>query len=194
MEKLSNSDLQVLVDTLIDKLNKDNFKPNIIVAASESVDHLASKLSQYFSVGYTHIKGGHRANSNNILLQYAYSILRKIKKGFFRNIDSGDNHLLRISRKLVMEIYKRTDPCYVDENNSSSNKIFKKYGLESSILIVDDNVFTGKTLECVTRFLVGKGFNKEKMRKATITAPYQYKPDYYASEKELSFPWNPVGI
>ena len=109
MEKLSNSDLQVLVDTLIDKLNKDNFKPNIIVAASESVDHLASKLSQYFSVGYTHIKGGHRANSNNILLQYAYSILRKIKKGFFRNIDSGDNHLLRISRKLVME-YLTSDP------------------------------------------------------------------------------------
>ncbi len=66
------------------------------------------------------------------------------------------------------------------------------YHQESPILLVDDNSFTGRTLE----------FWKEVIRKRanvstytlTITAIGDYRPDYVCSTKWASFEWRPIGV
>lgn len=98
-----------------------------------------------------------------------------------------------LCRILILKLYEKNHPHYNDKIRSNS-KLFNYISNESKILIVDDNVFTGRTINYVTEFLINKGLKKENIRSATLTAPYNHKPDYYASEEIISFPWNPIGV
>lgn len=194
MKKISDLGLESLVCDLITKIKKDNFEPYTIVQAGDSAHYISSKLSEHFHIDSVKIEGGYRCNSENIILSKSYSLLRKIKKNLFKKIGSGNNYFLNFSRFLVLELYKRNYPHYINLENDYNDKTFNNIDNESKILIVDDNIFTGRIIDYITEFLINKGLKKENIRSATLTAPYNHKPDYYASEEIISFPWNPIGV
>ena len=109
MKKVSNLELEKLVDNLINKLNDDQFTPNFIVETGNSAHYLALQFSDYFSIDIIKLIGK-RCNSNNLFLSVSYSFARKIKKVLFKTVGSSNNYTLNILRGLVLRIYEKNYP------------------------------------------------------------------------------------
>ena len=66
------------------------------------------------------------------------------------------------------------------------------FGESPSILLVDDNVYTGKTLELWKTKLYNVG--SSRVTTFAITATGDYLPDYYCTTDWISFSWRPIGV
>jgi len=82
---------------------------------------------------------------------------------------------------------------------SKGERVLPNFSLEeltkggnSEILLVDDNAFTGKTLELWKQSIENK-VNK-KVHTFTLTVTGDYRPDYFCVEGWRSFEWRPIGI
>lgn len=82
---------------------------------------------------------------------------------------------------------------------SRGERILPDFDLEELInvenhemLLVDDNAFTGKTLE-LWKQRIENGTNK-RIHTFALTVTGDYRPDYFCIEGWRSFDWRPIGI
>lgn len=86
MKKISDLGLESLVCNLITKIKKDNFEPDLILEAGDSAYYLSSKFKECFSIDSIKMEGGYRIDSNNLFLSKSYSLIRKIKKMYLKDL------------------------------------------------------------------------------------------------------------
>jgi len=191
MKKISNLELEKLTENLICDINKDNFNPDFIIKTGYSADYLALKFSKHFSGNIIKLRG-RRCNSNNKFLLLSYFLARKSKRIMSKINKSGNNYFFNTLRNIVLSIYKKNYP--VIENTVYNNYLLEKFNKESKILILDDHAYTGRTIESTINFLISKDFKRENIKSCVLSSSNGYKPDYYATQEALSFPWNPIGV
>jgi hypoxanthine phosphoribosyltransferase len=74
------------------------------------------------------------------------------------------------------------------------NSLFEK--TDSKLLIIDDFAETGDSLSTIVKYLIGKGFDKDKIKTATVVCSQtavnaNKKPDFFSIEMpgDFYFPW-----
>jgi hypoxanthine phosphoribosyltransferase len=71
--------------------------------------------------------------------------------------------------------------------NASIGRLDSKY----RVLIVDDGVQTGKTMEVVKQILVRKGAKPENIKTAAVNViGKKYRPDFFLTTKRIYWPWS----
>ena len=124
-----------------------------------------------------------------------YVELPSLRKGrnarLARTLNSIYPYLPEIVLKNIAERYKRI--------YSSSERTFPDFdtrevfaGDTSPVLIVDDNAYTGKSLEMWKREIQEKSGRDVKTFSITVTG--DYKPDYFCYKGWHSFEWRPIGL
>ena len=82
---------------------------------------------------------------------------------------------------------------------SNGERVLPDFSLEEltnvntrEMLLVDDNAFTGKTIEMWKDRLQNR--TNKNVLTFTITVTGDYRPDYFCIEGWRSFEWRPIGI
>lgn len=104
--------------------------------------------------------------------------------GVYQHVSPEMLYLLSYGYRLLYQYGQREFPR--EEQLPFQNGEYK-----GNILLVDDNSYTGRTLEAWKTRMVARG---REVTTFAVTATGDYKPDFYCFEHWQSFAWRPIGI
>lgn len=151
-----------------------HFSPDVIIAVERAGRLLAFNLQEHLNVPMTSIYAT-RPGTNS---KHKYSAILKF-------LPRGVRSCLR-----VLEAHSGFHKA------NSSREVRSPYPLssvDSHVLLVDDSIDTGNTMQAVIDFLLELGFSRNRITTAVINTTLKnplIKPDVFLLKNLCSFPWS----
>lgn len=175
--KLNYSSILNNLEQISERMKNDELSFGLIGCIGNTPNQIGEFFAQQFNCELVHLSSMQRKNKNKPLAKIANGIYPLLPE-----------NILRFLSRYYLKMY-----------SSSERVIQKENGLErffqennSSVLLVDDNTLTGKTLE-IWKQQIQKKTNR-KVYTFTIAVSGDYHPDYYCFDSWHSFEWRPIGI
>ena len=155
-------------------MKSDKLEIDLVAYLGYKTSFLGKYFSDFFNCQEIEFPSLHRPNRSKFLantLNEIYPILPE--------------SVLYILSKHFKKLYQKD--VRVLKKNFDLKRVLDGY---KSILLVDDNAFTGKTLEGWKKMID----KKVDIHTFSITVTGEYKPDYFCLEGWHSFEWRAIGI
>jgi len=160
---------------LATKVDKLGFKPQHIVYIERAGLFIAHEMASYFNCPFSGICANRTGTKIKSKIKFLLKYLPRSITHLLRQIELGSNmHGLKKERNVYMEV--------------------KLPSKELDVLLVDDAVDTGFSLNAVLEYLRIHGYVKDQMKTAVLTTTQKNpicRPDITLFEQiTLTFPWS----
>jgi len=176
--KLKFSDMLSDLDRVRDEMESDNVDIGLVAHVGNTTEKLGSYFANSFDSKLIYLPSMNRKGKNQNLANRLNALYAHLPEFVLKPLSHLYRNLYRISEWEFPEDF--------------DNEELTQYRGESSILVVDDNSYTGNTL----------GSWKQKISELmpndvitfSVTVTGSYRPDYHCFEGWRSFEWRRIGI
>jgi len=172
--RLGYKDIISDLERTVGLMKKDNLNIGIVANISDKTCFLGTYFSENFNCDKISLPSLHRPGKNHLLAYALNTIYPFFPECILKNLSEHYKTLYKRDNRILKAEF--------DFNGTLEG--------HKSMLLVDDNAFTGKTLENWKK-IIG---DRIKVHTFSITITGDYKPDYFCLEGWKSFEWRPIGI
>ncbi|RMF54643.1 hypothetical protein D6745_04590 [Candidatus Woesearchaeota archaeon] len=176
--RLSLDDLTVHLGRAYVRMLADNLSVGLVTTIGPKTRPIGEYFSEKFGCELANLPSLNREGRNEALARILNTIYPYLPIP-----------VLRLLSREYMRLYQRSKRSVPNNLDLDSILIAEP---ESTILLVDDNSFTGKTFELWKEEI--KKLKPNPIVTFSVTVTGDYRPDYYCIEGWRSFEWRAIGV
>ncbi len=176
--KLTFEELVEDLERTYEQMKSDDLRIGLVAHIGDATEPIGNYFANAFNCDIIHLPSIKRKGKNQTLTNLVNNISPHLPE-----------FILRIISYQYKRIYRSSEKLFPGDDDLDE---LSKYEKDSPILLVDDNSFTGKTLELWKQKI--KGITGKLVWTYSITVTGSYEPDYYSIKGWRSFEWRPIGI
>jgi len=177
MSKLTPENLKPNLQKVLGEMQRDNLDVGLVAHISELTRPIGLFFSDNFGSDILELPSPNRKGRIKPLTDF---------------VNCTYHHMPEFLLRFFAERHKKLHERAFYYCDSRSISVPLELNREGIILLVDDNAYTGKTLELWRRKLNEE--TQRDVRTFSIAVTGDYHPDYYCLNGWNSFSWRPVGI
>jgi hypoxanthine phosphoribosyltransferase len=174
--KLDYNDIKGNLLTVSRQISEEGSTPDMVAYIGSIPKEIGEFFADYFGCDICHLPSLHRKKRKKTLAKIVNRIYPLLPENVLRVITEKYKQIYASSERDSPEVFE------VD------SKLRDKF----SVLLIDDNALTGKTLEAWKKRL--KDRDEKDVQTFSVAVSGEYKPDFYCFDKWHSFKWRPIGI